>query len=158
VLLDAGADGGMHHLEQQGAWSADHDVEGLEREPVGDAVPTQRKGRGRRGDGHAPYGTTRRGAGSGVGSPRGDRGAAAQRRPGGGPEAVVLYTDGLTEARGPGDAGFFEDDRVREVVGRGASAGAGAQAIADQLVSAAVDFRGGDARDDIAVLVLRVPA
>lgn len=58
------------------------------------------------------------------------------------------------EARGGGE--FFGEDRLRDTV-----AGAldqEAQAIADAVVSAALDFQHGDARDDIAVVVVKVPS
>ena len=68
-------------------------------------------------------------------------------------EAIVLFTDGVTEARGP--QGFFGDDglateleRMREM---------DASAMAQGLVDVVVDFQNGDPRDDIAVLVLKVP-
>jgi sigma-B regulation protein RsbU (phosphoserine phosphatase) len=67
-------------------------------------------------------------------------------------DVLVLYTDGITEARR--DDEFFGDERLRAVV---ADAGdATAQELADVLVAAAVDFQDGTPRDDIAVLVLRV--
>lgn len=67
-------------------------------------------------------------------------------------DVLVLYTDGITEARRNGE--FFGDDRVRRLI---ADAGdLTAQELADALVSTAVEFQGGMTRDDIAVLVLRV--
>jgi sigma-B regulation protein RsbU (phosphoserine phosphatase) len=69
-------------------------------------------------------------------------------------DVVVLLTDGVTEARGGGE--LFGDDRVRVAVDDAAAMPA--QAIADALVATALDFQAGDARDDIAVLVLKAPA
>ncbi len=64
-------------------------------------------------------------------------------------EALVLHTDGVTEARRGAD--FFGDTRLRALV---AATPGPAQAIADAVVSAAVEFQGGDTRDDIAVVAL----
>ena len=68
-------------------------------------------------------------------------------------DVVVLYTDGVTEARQGRD--FFDDDGLVDVIA--ASAGLGAQELADHIVATVVDYQGGDVRDDIAVVVLRVP-
>jgi sigma-B regulation protein RsbU (phosphoserine phosphatase) len=72
-------------------------------------------------------------------------------RPG---DTVVLYTDGVSEARQGGS--FFGEAGIAEVAG--ASAGRPAQAVADAVVAAALDFQHGPARDDIAVVVVKVPA
>ena len=72
-------------------------------------------------------------------------------RPG---DTVVLYTDGVSEARQGGS--FFGEAGVAEVAG--ASAGRPAQAVADAVVAAALAFQHGPARDDIAVVVVKVPA
>lgn len=71
-------------------------------------------------------------------------------RPG---DAVVFYTDGVTEARNEAGA-FFEMDSLVGVVGE--CAGLSAPQIADEIKSKALAFQNGIARDDIAVLVLRV--
>lgn len=69
-------------------------------------------------------------------------------------DLIVLYTDGVTEARRGDD--FFEEEALEALVVR---AGAlGAQELADAIVQEAVGFQSGDTRDDIAVVVLRVPA
>ena len=68
-------------------------------------------------------------------------------------DVLVLYTDGITEARRDGQ--FFGDDRVERLVGDAGDLTA--QELADALVATAVEFQGGTTRDDIAVLVLRVP-
>ena len=68
-------------------------------------------------------------------------------------DIVVLYTDGVTEARR--DGVFFDDQRL--VAAIEGLAGAGAQQVADRLVAEVLDFQRGDARDDIAVVVIRVP-
>ena len=68
-------------------------------------------------------------------------------------EAVVFFTDGVTEARG--DAGFFGDDRLTTLLEsmRGASASDIAAGVVDEVVA----FQNGHPRDDIAVLVVRTP-
>jgi sigma-B regulation protein RsbU (phosphoserine phosphatase) len=66
---------------------------------------------------------------------------------------LVLYTDGVTEARHDGE--FFGDDRLRATVA--AAAGGSARDVADAVVAAALDFQRGDARDDIAVVAIRLP-
>jgi sigma-B regulation protein RsbU (phosphoserine phosphatase) len=69
-------------------------------------------------------------------------------------DLVVLYTDGVTEAR-QGDA-FFGEEGIAEVLG--ASAERTAQEVADAIVAAALGFQDGRARDDIAVVVAKVPS
>lgn len=68
-------------------------------------------------------------------------------------DVVVLYTDGVTEARRDGQ--FFDEARlIRSVAGLD---GATAQEMADALMAEVIDFQRGDARDDVAVVVMRVP-
>ena len=66
-------------------------------------------------------------------------------------ETVVLYTDGVTDARTAD--GFFGDDRLVELLGRHV------ESTADELVHAVVDEvlaqQGGLAADDIAVVAVR---
>jgi len=50
---------------------------------------------------------------------------------------------------------FFGEAGIAEVAG--ASAGRSAQAVADTVVAAALAFQHGLARDDIAVVVVKVP-
>ena len=76
---------------------------------------------------------------------------AVPLRPG---EAIVLYTDGITEARS-GAGPFFGDDRL---VASLAGASGSAHDVAEHLAAEALGFQDGIARDDIAVLVLRAPA
>jgi sigma-B regulation protein RsbU (phosphoserine phosphatase) len=66
-------------------------------------------------------------------------------------DAMVLYTDGVTEARR--DEAFFEESGAADVLA--ASTGLSAQATADAVVAAALAFQQGPARDDIAVVVVR---
>jgi sigma-B regulation protein RsbU (phosphoserine phosphatase) len=68
-------------------------------------------------------------------------------------DAIVLYTDGVVEARCDGE--FFGDARLLEVV---RNAGPSPDAIAHSISDAAIDFQSGRARDDIAVVVVGAPA
>ena len=65
-------------------------------------------------------------------------------------QALVLYTDGVTEARR--DGSLFGERQALEVVG--ALADSSAQEIADGLAGAAASF-GGELKDDLEVLVAR---
>lgn len=67
-------------------------------------------------------------------------------------DAVVFYTDGLTDVRGPG--GTFGEERLRELLAD--CRGMHAEAIAARLEAEVLAFLSGEARDDLAVLVLRV--
>ncbi|SNQ50278.1 Serine phosphatase RsbU, regulator of sigma subunit [Frankia canadensis] len=71
-------------------------------------------------------------------------------RPG---ESLVLYTDGVIEARDGRD--LLGEDRLLAAVGD--CAGLTAQGIADRVLTAAERFAGGNLRDDVAILVARVP-
>jgi len=69
-------------------------------------------------------------------------------------ESIVLYTDGVTDARG--DADRFGSERLERIVAAGAGASAGE--LAAQIDEALIAFQGGEPqRDDIALLVLRPP-
>jgi PAS domain S-box-containing protein len=78
-----------------------------------------------------------------------DRGATLE--PG---DALVFYTDGVTEARGP--EGLMGEERLLSIVA--SCAGLGADAIAARVEAAALELQEGRPRDDIAVVVLRVAA
>jgi serine phosphatase RsbU (regulator of sigma subunit) len=67
-------------------------------------------------------------------------------------DAIVLYTDGLTEARRGG--ALLGEERVREIL-RGL-AGRDADSIAAALEQASAEWSEGPRRDDLALLVLRV--
>lgn len=69
-------------------------------------------------------------------------------------DTIVLYTDGVTEAR-RGDT-FLDEEGLEEIIRRSASLDA--QGIADAIVASVVEFQFDTPRDDIAVLVLKVPA
>ena len=67
-------------------------------------------------------------------------------------DAIVLYTDGVTDGRRDDEP--FGDARLRDVLER--HTGAGAQEIADAVVDAVARFGTGPRRDDVAVLVMKV--
>jgi PAS domain S-box-containing protein len=67
-------------------------------------------------------------------------------------EALVLYTDGVTEARSP-DGDFFGEGRLRDLLS--SCAGCDAVTFARRVKGAVLDFQEGYQRDDLAVLVLR---
>jgi PAS domain S-box-containing protein len=67
-------------------------------------------------------------------------------------DLLVLYTDGVTEAR-KGDE-LFGEERLRELLS--SMAGLDAGDVAERLENAVLDFQGGTARDDTALLVLQV--
>ena len=69
-------------------------------------------------------------------------------------DALVFYTDGVTEARSP-DGAFFGEERLLSLLR--ACAGLDASALAARVESAVLDFQENTSRDDMAVLVLRVP-
>ena len=68
-------------------------------------------------------------------------------------DALVCFTDGVTEGRGPG--GMYGDARLADLLA--ACAGEDAAAIADRIVEDVLAFQGGRSQDDLALLVLRVP-
>jgi PAS domain S-box-containing protein len=67
-------------------------------------------------------------------------------------EALVLYTDGVTEARSP-DGDFFGEGRLRRLLS--SCAGCDAVTFARRIKSVVLDFQEGYPRDDLAILVLR---
>ena len=67
-------------------------------------------------------------------------------------DRVVLYTDGVTEARRGVE--FYGEDRLRRLV---VAPSVDAAELAHAIVDDAVDFQAGSPRDDIAVVVIRVP-
>lgn len=64
---------------------------------------------------------------------------------------LLLYTDGVTEARTKGR--FFGEGRVRRALRQGGSA----TAVAQRLLAAVQRFSAGELRDDAAILVIRRP-
>ena len=76
----------------------------------------------------------------------------ASLRPG---DSLVLFTDGVTEARHPVDRDLYGDDRLRDlVVGL---ADMPATVMADAIQEAVLVFSGGEISDDTVVLILQVP-
>jgi PAS domain S-box-containing protein len=69
-------------------------------------------------------------------------------------DVLVLYTDGLVEARRSGE--LYGTDRLREAIARHRDDDA--DALAEALVAEASAFAGGPVSDDIAVVVVRVVA
>jgi len=69
-------------------------------------------------------------------------------------DALVLYTDGVTEAGAPENP--FGEERLAELLS--GCAGALADEIAERVVDTAIAIQDGRPRDDIAVLVLRCPS
>ena len=67
-------------------------------------------------------------------------------------DALVLFSDGVTEARGAG--GFFGEEGLEAVLADAVHESA--DVVARRLVQAVVDFQDGMPRDDIAVVVLKV--
>jgi serine phosphatase RsbU (regulator of sigma subunit) len=71
-------------------------------------------------------------------------------RPG---EALVLYTDGVTDSAAP--QRIWSAGELMDAVG--SPAGLDADTIAERVMQAALSEAGGEPRDDIAILVLKVP-
>ena len=68
-------------------------------------------------------------------------------------DAIVLYTDGVTEGRRGND--FYGHARLLEVV-NGASASA--TTLVESILADVLQFQAGNPRDDIAVVAIRVPS
>ncbi len=67
-------------------------------------------------------------------------------------DTLVLYTDGVTEARGP--EGFFGERRLEAFLA--SHAGRPADELAERLAADLLAFQEGLPRDDIAILILQV--
>ncbi|HKH25811.1 MAG TPA: GAF domain-containing SpoIIE family protein phosphatase, partial [Acidimicrobiia bacterium] len=70
-------------------------------------------------------------------------------------DALLLYTDGVTDARNA-DGSFFGEERLRKTLE--GCAGSSADDIVKAIVGKLNEFHGGQPRDDIAFVVVRVPA
>ncbi len=73
-------------------------------------------------------------------------------RPG---DAMIMHTDGVTEARSHVNRELYGDQRLADLLARPASLTAGQ--IATAVITAIRTFSGGAVSDDTAVLVLKVP-
>jgi phosphoserine phosphatase RsbU/P len=69
-------------------------------------------------------------------------------------DSLLLYTDGVTDARSAD--GFFGEERLRDTLI--SCAGSSADDIVKAIDRSLNEFHGGKPRDDIAFVVLRVPA
>jgi phosphoserine phosphatase RsbU/P len=69
-------------------------------------------------------------------------------------DALLLYTDGVTDARGAA-VSFFGEERLRETLS--SCAGSTADDTVKAIERRLHEFHGGQPRDDIAFVVLRVP-
>lgn len=67
--------------------------------------------------------------------------------------SILMYTDGLIEARPDGGDPFGESRIIETLAGRCCDP---AQKVADSLIQAAVEYSGGGLRDDIALLVVKL--
>ena len=67
-------------------------------------------------------------------------------------DALVLFTDGVTEARAP-DGTFFGEERLADLLR--SYAGLDAETLAARLGAVVCEFQEGDLHDDVAILVLR---
>ena len=68
-------------------------------------------------------------------------------------DVLLLYTDGVTEARSP-DGEFFGEERLRDLLR--SLQGQDAPALAAKVKGEILAFQDGDPRDDLAVMALRV--
>jgi serine phosphatase RsbU (regulator of sigma subunit) len=68
-------------------------------------------------------------------------------------DALVLYTDGVTDAGAP--ARVWTAAELSDAVGP--AAGMHADEIADRMLTSVLDATAGEPRDDIAIIVLKVP-
>jgi phosphoserine phosphatase RsbU/P len=66
-------------------------------------------------------------------------------------DALVLYTDGLSEGRDGQQ--LYGDERIRALLS--GARGDSAAALGTSLLDDVIDFQHGDARDDIAIVVIR---
>ena len=79
--------------------------------------------------------------------------AAVQLEPG---DVLVIYTDGLTEARDPADPEtFFGEDGLQRVLVQAAGADLSAKEITERLVEETLQMAGGMREDDMTLVVVR---
>lgn len=68
-------------------------------------------------------------------------------------DTLLLYTDGVTEARNR-DGAFFGEDGLRDVVAR--EAAVGFDGLCDRVLNSVAAFAGNSLEDDVALVVVRV--
>lgn len=68
-------------------------------------------------------------------------------------DTLVLYTDGVTEARNP-DGAFFGEDGLRDVVAQ--EAAKGFEGLCGRILEGVASFAGNSLEDDVALVVVRV--
>lgn len=68
-------------------------------------------------------------------------------------DSIVLYTDGVIEARDPSTGEFFGQERLEALLSQ--CAGRTADGIARRLELAVIDHQAGQTLDDVAILVVR---
>jgi serine phosphatase RsbU (regulator of sigma subunit) len=71
-------------------------------------------------------------------------------------DSVLLYTDGVTEARSP-DGDFFGEQRLTDLVVRNLAAGLPTSETMRRVVRALLDHRQAKLSDDASLLLLRWP-
>jgi serine phosphatase RsbU (regulator of sigma subunit) len=69
-------------------------------------------------------------------------------------DTCLLYSDGVVEARGPGD--FFGEERLAAALP--ACAGAPAAVVCEHLEQSVVEWLDGHDHDDVALLAIQAPA
>lgn len=69
-------------------------------------------------------------------------------------DVVLLYTDGVTEARTP-DGELFGLDRLADLLEREAASGRKAEELLRRLVQSVLDHQAGDLRDDATLLLVQ---
>ncbi len=74
-------------------------------------------------------------------------------RPG---DSLIMFSDGVTEARDSRTRDLYGDERLRGLVTR--LGDLTAAAMADAITSATMTFSGGCLSDDVVALVMKVPA
>jgi sigma-B regulation protein RsbU (phosphoserine phosphatase) len=70
-------------------------------------------------------------------------------------DSLILFTDGVTEARRPADRELYGDDRLRDLVA--ALGDMPATRMADAIQQGVRAFSSGEVSDDTVVLILQVP-
>jgi serine phosphatase RsbU (regulator of sigma subunit) len=70
-------------------------------------------------------------------------------------DQLLLYTDGVVEARGGRVGGLFSLDRLADFVLREADSGLSAAEVLRRLNRAILDYQGGDLQDDATTLLVR---